>query len=156
MPPLVLRVGLFVDAPIKQVRFAFEKAKLNLVQLHGHESFDYCKFLNLPYIKALHMTDDIGLHKEISSYPGSSGFLLDSFKSGLPGGTGISFDWSRVPCGDSRLVLAGGLNHNNVKEAINKTRIGAVDVSSGIEISPGIKDPDMMKKFVREVRRIEV
>ena len=152
MPPLVLRVGLFVNAPIKYVRSVFTSVGLNLVQLHGSESPDYCKKLNLPYLKVMHVTEKFDPLKEMLFYPGSTGFLLDTFKSGVPGGTGISFDWTKVPFGNSKIVLAGGLSYKNVKKAILETKIGAVDVSSGIEKSPGIKDPDKMTKFVNEVR----
>lgn len=98
------------------------------------------------------MTDSVNLTSEIGKYPAAAGFLLDSHVAGMAGGTGQKFDWSMIPASLSKpIILAGGLTTANVKLAINRVKPYAVDVSSGVESSRGIKDPDKIAAFIREV-----
>lgn len=153
VPPLVMTVGLFVNATREAITEILERVPLNLLQFHGDESPDECAAFDRPYIKALPVTEDAGLHSRMASYTSARGFLLDTPAPGRFGGTGETFDWSQVPADSSRpLLLAGGLNAGNVAAAIAAVRPAAVDVSSGVESAPGIKDPVKMQQFVAAAR----
>lgn len=153
IPPLVMTVGLFVNATSEAVDDVLERVPLNLLQFHGDESPEYCAAFNRPYMKALPVTGESGLTARMASYASARGFLLDTAAAGQFGGTGQTFDWSLVP-GDAPapLVLAGGLHAGNVAAAIAAVRPSAVDVSSGVESAPGIKDPVKMQQFVAAAR----
>jgi phosphoribosylanthranilate isomerase len=151
--PLVMTVGLFVNAPTETVLSTLERVPLNLLQFHGDESPEYCREFHRPYLKALPVTDSEELRRSMDSYPEARGFLLDTAAAGQFGGTGKTFDWGLVPSDSPRpLVLAGGLGPDNVAAAISAVGPAAVDVSSGVESAPGIKDPLKMQKFVAAAR----
>jgi phosphoribosylanthranilate isomerase len=151
--PLVMTVGLFVNAPTEAVLSTLERVPLNLLQFHGDESPEYCREFHRPYLKALPVTDSEELRRSMDSYPEARGFLLDTAAAGQFGGTGKTFDWALVPSDSPRpLVLAGGLGPDNVAAAISAVGPAAVDVSSGVESAPGIKDPLKMQKFVAAAR----
>jgi phosphoribosylanthranilate isomerase len=151
--PLVMTVGLFVNAPTETVLSTLERVPLNLLQFHGDESPEYCREFHRPYLKALPVTDSEELRRSMDSYPEARGFLLDTAAAGQFGGTGKTFDWALVPSDSPRpLVLAGGLGPDNVAAAISAVGPAAVDVSSGVESAPGIKDPLKMQKFVAAAR----
>ena len=108
-----------------------------------------------PYIKALRMAPDIDVLAEAEAYQRAAGILLDSYEAGVPGGTGQTFDWQRVPTEVKQpIILAGGLNPRNVASAIELLRPYAVDVSGGVEAAKGIKDRDKMTAFINEVQRV--
>lgn len=152
--PFVTVTGLFVDADPKEVAGVLARVPLQLLQFHGDESIAYCESFHRPYLKALRMKPDLNLDQVINQYSSAVGILLDAYRSGIPGGTGESFDWSRVPQVSSRpLVLAGGLHPDNVADAIKSTRIYGVDVSGGVESSPGIKDPEKIQAFIQRARQ---
>ncbi|GMG87464.1 phosphoribosylanthranilate isomerase [Biformimicrobium ophioploci] len=151
--PFVTLVGLFVDATEAEVNRIVERVPLNLLQFHGNEPPEFCASFSRPYIRALRMREGLNLGAAMSAHQHARGFLLDAYVPGIPGGTGARFDWSRVPqIAPKPLVLAGGLSPENVAEAISIARPWAVDVSGGVEVSPGVKDAEKMASFVRAVR----
>ena len=156
LPAFVTAVGLFVDAPLEQVRETLASTGIPLAQFHGEESPEYCMAFGGAYMKAVRVRTATTVAAAAADYPGAAALLLDTWHPQLAGGTGEAFDWALVPAGRSRpLVLAGGLTSENVAEAIQRVRPYAVDVSGGIEQAKGIKDPARMRAFVAEVRRIE-
>lgn len=150
LPAFVTAVGLFVDAEPGEVRAVLDGVRLDLLQFHGDETPAYCEQFPARYIKAIRMHPDLDVTEEINRHGKASGVLLDAWSSGQAGGTGKQFDWSRVPRGlDMPIVLAGGLGPDTVAEAISTVRPYAVDVSSGVESSPGIKDPTKVRHFIQ-------
>jgi len=153
LPPFVTVVGLFVNADADTIRESVQAGRVSLLQFHGQECPDYCAGHGLPWLKALRMKDDLDLDKAAADYAGAAALLLDAYRPGVPGGTGETFDWGRIPAQMAeRVVLAGGLDPDNVAEAVRRVRPYAVDVSGGVEAAPGIKDPDMIARFIRGVR----
>ncbi|MCW4151122.1 phosphoribosylanthranilate isomerase [Halomonas sp. 18H] len=154
VPAFVTRVGLFVDASAEEVEAA--AAHLDLLQFHGDESPAACAASAMPWIKALRMRDNLDLEAAASTYVDAGALLLDAYRPGVPGGTGETFDWSRIPATLTKpVILAGGLSTFNVADAIDRVHPFAVDVSGGIETAPGIKDADGMTAFMRAVRRAD-
>ncbi|PMR68211.1 phosphoribosylanthranilate isomerase [Halomonas heilongjiangensis] len=152
VPAFVTRVGLFVDQDPELIRRCAEH--LDLLQLHGDESPDFCAMLGRPWIKALRMRDGLDLHALAGAHDGARALLLDAYRPGVPGGTGETFDWSRIPANLAKpVILAGGLTADNVAEAIARVRPFAVDVSGGVEASPGVKDAGRIAAFIEAVRR---
>ena len=150
VPAFVTRVGLFVAQADDEIRRCARH--LDLVQLHGNESPDDCARLDIPWIKALRMRDGIDLHAEATRYDAARGLLLDAYRPGVPGGTGETFDWSRIPANLAKpVILAGGLTADNVAEAIHRVRPYAVDVSGGVEAAKGLKDPARIRAFLSQV-----
>lgn len=148
--PFTTLVGLFVNAEEADVREALRQVPLQLLQFHGDESAEQCELYGRPYIKAIRMRPELDLDAEMARYPGASGFLLDAYRKGVPGGTGETFEWDRVPKSASRpIILAGGLTPENVARAVSQTRPYAVDVSGGVERAPGRKDPQKIQHFIR-------
>lgn len=151
VPPFVQRVGLFVDASVDEVQKILNEVDLDLLQFHGAESPDFCEQFTKPYIKALAVKPDEDLIALMAKYKHARGFLLDTFKPGVPGGTGESFDWSLFPKPadiEKPLILAGGLDEVNVAQAIKQTQAYAVDVSGGVEQSPGHKSAAKIQAFI--------
>lgn len=156
LAPLVDAVALFRDNAIDEIRDVVRHVRPSLLQFHGDEDDAFCRGFGLPYVKAIAMGAD-GTRPDARDlqlqYPGAAAFLFDAHIVGGAGGTGETFDWSRLPTGLGKpFVVAGGLHHGNVGTAISQTLPWGVDVSSGIEASPGIKDGDLMRKFVEAVR----
>lgn len=152
VPPLVSVVALFLDDDPEWVRLVEHAVRPDLLQFHGGEPAGYCEGFDTAYLKAVAMAGDGDLRVQLDAHPRASGFLLDGHAPGEAGGTGRRFDWSRAPAGSDRpLLLAGGLEAGNVGEAIARVRPWGVDVSSGIERSPGVKDAGRMSDFVRAV-----
>lgn len=153
LPPFVTLVGLFVDATSARVEEVLRDVRLTLLQFHGDEAPEQCSRYGRPYIKAIRMRDGVDLTHEAARYADASGLLLDSFVADQAGGSGTTFDWGRVPRDLSKpIVLAGGLTVDNVRDAIRRVRPAAVDVSSGVEVSKGIKDPKKIAAFIAAVR----
>ena len=156
LPAFVTAVGLFVDADEARVRSVLERVPLQLLQFHGAEPPEYCGRFSIPYIKALRMKPGTDLLQYAARYQGARGLLLDAFVEGSYGGTGATFDWSAIPSGLALpLILAGGLHPGNVEQAIRQVRPWAVDVSSGVESSPGIKDEQKIAAFIRGARHAD-
>jgi len=150
LPPFVATVGVFVDEPAEWVEKIARECRLTALQFHGHESPDYCRGFDRAVIKAFGVKDG-SVHEEMARYRVDA-CLLDSWRGG---GTGRSFDWEMIGNAGERIILAGGLTPKNVVEAIRMIRPYAVDVSSGVEASPGVKDHTKMEAFVRHVRHCE-
>jgi phosphoribosylanthranilate isomerase len=152
VPAFVARVGLFLDQDAEYVRHVLQSVPLSLLQFHGSETAEYCRQFGRPYIKAVNLADD-ALATAEAAYPDAAAILLDSHESGGHGGTGRTLDWLGISAGSLPLILAGGLNPSNVAAAVNSVHPWAVDVSSGVETAPGIKDVNAIKRFIQEVRR---
>ncbi len=158
LPPLIWRVGVFVDAPRDIMALTAERTGLDLLQLHGNEPPEAFTGLSRRALKALRVGDGFSPEMALAYEGRAAGLLLDTREEGQVGGTGRRFDWSRVEGLGERvgfLMLAGGLTPENVGEAIAVVRPHAVDVSSGVESSPGRKDPSRVRAFVEAVRRAE-
>ncbi len=156
LPPFVTAVGLFVDAERELIEAVLEQVPLDLLQFHGSESPERCEALGRRYIKAIRMRADIDLREEAARYASADGLLLDAYRKGVPGGTGERFDWDRIPADLAvPVVLAGGLEPENIVDAVRSVRPFAVDVSSGVEADKGTKDAAKIAAFMRGVRRAE-
>lgn len=156
LPPFVTTVGLFVDAAVEEVQAVLQALPLDLLQFHGDEPPEFCARFGRPYLKAVRMRAGIDLVAEARRYGGAQGLLLDTFQPGVPGGTGTSFDWTRVPRNVGKpLILAGGLTPDNVAAAIRCVHPYGVDVSGGVEQAKGIKDTGKMAAFIREVESVQ-
>jgi phosphoribosylanthranilate isomerase len=157
MPPFVDAVGVFVNAELSLVNEIARYCGLTMVQLHGKETPEYCGAAPVRVIKSFAVHN--GTERcEFEPYaPVATGFLLDTWHEKLEGGTGKTFDWSLVESFALArpLILAGGLNPGNVGEAVRRLRPFAVDVNSGVESEPGVKDHDLIAALVREVRRVD-
>lgn len=156
LPPFVTMVGLFVDPSSERVREVLGAVPLDLLQFHGSETPEFCRSFHRPYIKAIRMRPEADCHAEECRYVDAAGMLLDTYSPVAAGGTGERFDWARVPENLAKpVILAGGLDPSNVAEAVRRVRPYAVDVSSGVEQSKGIKDPARIAAFLRAVAQIE-
>lgn len=155
-PPLVTSVGLFLDPEPAWVQAVLERLPLDVLQFHGGETPEFCASFRRPYIKAVPMADGVDLADFAGRFDSAQALLLDSHGKGGSGGSGRVFDWGSVPSGLPKpLIVAGGLTAGNVAEAVSRIRPWAVDVSSGVERSRGIKDPHLIAEFMRGVRRGE-
>lgn len=155
------KVGVFVNQPLDDVNQIAKESGLDLVQLHGSESLEYCELVEKPIIKVIHITPDYDLEElkaQVELYSEVSEFLLfDSKIDGLWGGTGKTFDWNILKdiTGDKPFFLSGGLNPENVKEAIETVHPYAIDVSSGLEEKPGLKDFEKIENLMEVMNSIE-
>lgn len=152
LPPFVSCVGVFVDEEASRVNDIARQTGLSCVQLHGSESPEFCRGMELRVIKAFRIkkSNDIA---SLSGYDVSA-FLLDSYSEGAPGGTGKVFDWACAIEAKKygKVILAGGLTPGNIEDALRKVGPYGVDVSSGVESSPGKKDRVKIKEFIQQVR----
>jgi len=156
LPPFVSTVALFVNPAAAEVYTVLERVRPALLQFHGDEDPVFCAQFGVPYIKACRVKPGVDLLEYLRPYSGAAGWLLDSHVEEY-GGIGESFDWSLVPTERTRpLVLSGGLSRENVGEAVRRVRPWAVDVSSGVESSKGIKDAARIAAFIAEVRNADV
>lgn len=155
LPPFVSTVALFKDADPAFVQEAIDLLRPDYLQFHGSETPGYCESFAWPYLKAVAMGGQVNLKRVARDYASAGALLLDSHAANGMGGTGKIFDWSRVTPVKKALVLAGGLTPQNVAAGVRKLRPHAVDVSSGIESKPGIKDASKMRAFVEAVRRAD-
>lgn len=154
-PPFLTTVGVFVDAALEEVDEVVAQSGMQVVQLHGDESPQYCTACRHRVLKAFRVGPGFDVD-QLGEYA-VSGFLLDTYRKGLAGGTGEPFDWSvaRVAGRHGRIVLAGGLSPDNVEDAIKAAEPWAVDVNSGVEEAPGVKDPAKLEAFVARVRALD-
>ena len=149
-----LRIGVFQNPTAEDVSHVLGNVELDILQFHGEEPSDFCQQFGLPYIKVVPMQGPVDFAAVEESHPGALALLLDTALQGASGGTGQTFDWSLWPRNlKTRLVLAGGLNADNVAQAVHSLRPYAVDVASGVEgDTPGVKDFDKVNRFIHEVR----
>jgi len=155
VPEGVLRVGLFMDQASSEIGQVVGSVPLDMLQFHGSETEPECMAFGKPWLKAVAMQDAASIERALRDFPGAAGLLLDSHAKGQRGGSGRTFDWSLSKPVAKNIWLAGGLNADNVGDAIRAVKPYAVDVSSGVEIEPGIKDAARINAFVRAVRRAE-
>ncbi len=156
LPPFLSVTALFLDAQREEVQAVLDTVPVNLLQFHGAESASFCESFDRPYIKSVAMGSIADVEHYCAQFASARGFLLDSNRMGAAGGSGHIFDWSLIPSAlPAPVILAGGIDADNVGQAISVVRPGAVDISSGVEASRGIKDPAKMKRFVEAVRRAD-
>lgn len=152
--PFVTTVGLFVNAEAAQVREAVKTVGLDLLQFHGDEDEAYCAQFDMPYIKAIRMSPELDVKEVVTKYPSARGFLFDAWNKDKYGGTGETFEWQRLSSlkesadTDIPFILAGGLTPENVDQAVAAVKPYAIDVSGGVEQSPGIKSPELIQQFI--------
>ncbi|MFQ6022069.1 MAG: phosphoribosylanthranilate isomerase [Acidiferrobacterales bacterium] len=156
LPPFVTRVGVFLDLDDEDVQVAIAAVGLDVLQFHGDEPAETYRAFGRPYIKAVRMQDGVDLYAEQQVYADAAGLLLDAYVANMPGGSGQAFDWSRVPQDlEKPVILAGGLTPDNVRAAITAVRPFAVDVSTGVEKSKGIKDVAKVSAFIKNVKEVQ-
>ena len=156
VPPNVCLVGLFVNASVEEVNTVLNAVPLDLLQFHGDEDEAYCRQFKRPYLKAARMAPGFDLLEYANRFPSAQALLLDAFVEGYGGG-GKTFDWSLIPKSlPLPIVLSGGLNPDNVTEAVRAVRPAGVDVSSGVELSKGVKDAAKITAFIAGVKKADV
>ena len=153
LPPFVSTVGLFVNAARAEVDMLLNELPLDVLQFHGDETPADCEGFSRPYYRALRMQPGVDIAAYAAQYEQAQGILLDAWVPGIHGGTGERFDWAQIHENLAKpLILAGGLNADNIAQAIQQVQPWAVDVSGGVEASHGIKDADKMRKFLYAVQ----
>ena len=154
LPAYVMPVGLFVNAKTTEIRDILREIPLGLLQFQGDETADFCSKFDVPYVRAVRMEKGVDLVEYRRCFSGAKALLVDAHVPGQRGGTGQVFDWAELPAKHPMpLILSGGLTAENVGSAIRQVRPWAVDVSSGVESSRGVKDPAKIVEFIRSVRR---
>ncbi|RKG45627.1 phosphoribosylanthranilate isomerase [Acinetobacter cumulans] len=159
VPPYVQTVGLFVNASAAEIQDILKISPVDILQFHGDESPEQCQTIaqtvGRRWYKAIQMKPELDVIAEIQAFQqaGASAVLLDAWHPELKGGTGHSFDWAQFPKLDIPLILAGGLKPDNIEDAIQTTGAYAVDVSGGVESSKGIKDQQLIERFMQGVLR---
>jgi len=152
VPPFVTVTGLFVNASPADIEAVLSAVPLGLLQFHGQEDNAACARYGMPFIKSVAMRPGVDCMAVMDGYPDAAGFLFDAWQPDIHGGGGVSFDWADMPAAGGRpLILAGGLDPDNIAAAIRATRPYAVDVSSGVETAKGIKSADRINAFMRGV-----
>jgi phosphoribosylanthranilate isomerase len=153
LPPFVMAVGLFVNPTEGEVRGILDRVPLDLLQFHGDETAEFCERFDRPYIRVVRMEAGTDLVEYAHRFPRARALLLDAHVPGQAGGTGKTFDWADIPRDlPIPVILSGGLTASNVGRAVREVRPWAVDVSSGVEASRGVKDPRKIVEFIRSVR----
>ena len=153
LPPFITTVGLFVDAAPNEVQAVLAELPLDVLQFHGAEPADYCASFRRPYLKALRVKPGVDLVQYASAYRSAQALLLDAHVEGVAGGSGQVFDWGLIPRDlPLPIILSGGLNSENVAQGIRRLQPAAVDVSSGVEATKGIKDVAKIAAFMQGVR----
>lgn len=157
-PAFVPLVALFMDSPAALVQEVITTLAPALLQFHGSENPEFCDRWGIRYLRVVPMSDMSDARaaaRFCDRYPRASGFVFDGHGLGEAGGQGRTFDWRLLPGKFlSRGILAGGLTPDNVREAVTVSGVSAVDVSSGVELKPGIKDEDAMRRFIKEVSNV--
>lgn len=149
-----LTIALLVNPSESLVKQVIDQVDPDFIQFHGDETPEFCHQFNFPFIRAVRMREGLDINAEVAAYKAEGGFLFDAWNDDLYGGTGHSFDWSRLPTAtDYQLILAGGLNPENVNQAVSLTQPYMVDVSGGVESSPGVKDPQKVEAFISEAKK---
>ncbi len=153
LPPFVTSVALFVNPTADEVRAVMRQVRPDVLQFHGEEGPEFCRSFGMPYLKAVRVRPETDLLQFAALYADAQGLLLDAWSDAAHGGTGERFDWNLIPADLPKPpILAGGLSPANVRAAVETVRPWAVDVSSGVEISKGIKDAALIAAFMKEVK----
>lgn len=153
IPPFVSVVGLFVNASAAEIDTAVSQVRIDVLQFHGDETAAECERIKLPYLKAIRVKNDTNLLQCEVEFSSAKALLLDSYSETAFGGTGHVFNWGLIPKNMTKpIVLAGGLNPENVADAIKQVQPYAVDVSGGVEASKGIKDSAKIAAFMQAVK----
>jgi len=156
LPPFVTSVGLFMNAGADAVRQVLAEVPLAVLQFHGEEDAAFCTQFGLPYLKAIAMGEGGDPAAAMRRHPQAQGFLLDGHAPGQMGGSGRAFAWDAIPPDLPRpWLLAGGLRPETVGKALQIVQPYGVDVSSGVESHPGVKDPERIRAFIQAVRKVE-
>lgn len=156
LPPFVTVTALFLNEAQDWMEQVVNEVQPDCLQFHGNETAEVCEQFEVPYIKSIPMATVTDSQAYADSFPNAQGFLMDSNMAGGMGGSGDTFDWSKIPASFGQpIVLAGGLNPENVAEGIARVRPWGVDVSSGVESTKGIKDLTLVEQFFKEVHRID-
>jgi phosphoribosylanthranilate isomerase len=152
MPPFISVVGLFVNATKAEIQSVLSQVGLDIVQFHGDETAADCEQINFPYYKAIRVKPDTNLLQYAIDFKAAKALLLDTYSEQAYGGTGKVFDWNLIPKNLPKpVILAGGLDSNNVTNAIKQVQPYAIDVSGGVEHSKGVKDKDKIAAFMQAV-----
>jgi phosphoribosylanthranilate isomerase len=150
LPPFVTTVALFVNETEENIRQITELTQIDLLQFHGDETAEFCQGFNKAWIKALRVRNAEQLQADLQQFTQARAILLDSYRPGVPGGTGETFNWELIPQDSPRpIILAGGLTPENVGTAVHQVQPYGIDVSGGVEASKGIKDPVKIHAFIR-------
>lgn len=159
LPPFVSTVALFVNASVQEVEDVIRHLRPSILQFHGDEDAAFCTQFGVPFIKAIRVGETMrpaDLLEYADEFKAARAVLLDTLAQGLYGGSGESFDWKLIPTEmRRRVLLSGGLHPENVSGAIHLIRPWALDVSSGVEASKGVKDHAKIHKFIEEVRNAD-
>ena len=152
VPAFVTVTALFVDPDPEFVKEVIQRVDITLLQFHGDEPEQFCAQFGRPYIKAIRVSKDTDLISMAERYSSAKALLLDTYRQGVPGGTGETFDWNLIPESLSKpVILAGGLSSKNVVSAICSVRPYAIDVSGGVESAKGIKSNELIVNLMNEV-----
>jgi len=152
IPPFISLVGLFVNPEVNAVHQILQQVHLDILQFHGDENPAFCESFAIPYIKAIRVTSTQQILNACEEYKSAKALLLDTFVANQFGGTGTSFNWDLIPNNLNKpIILAGGLNTDNLTSALQKIRPFAVDVSGGVEKSAGIKDKSKLQHFLATI-----
>jgi len=152
LPAFVTVVALFVDETEAQIREVLNNVAIDCIQFHGDEAVEQCRLYNKPYMKAIRMKPELDVMALAKEYCDASALLLDAYHPGIKGGSGSKFDWDLIPNDCSLpVILAGGLQVDNAKQAVQSVKPYALDVSSGVESSKGIKDVAKMAAFIQAI-----
>lgn len=153
LPPFTTSVALFVNAERNEIETVIDQLAIDLLQFHGDEAESFCSSFKRPYIKAVRMKPGLDLYSVQQDYASARGLLLDTYRKGIPGGTGETFNWDKVPQDlNLPVILAGGLQSDNIAQAIKQVKPYAVDVSGGVEAFKGKKDRDKIIRFMEQTR----
>ena len=157
LPPFVTVTALFLDESENWIAEVVHRLRPDCLQFHGNEEAEFCEAWRVPYIKSIPMGSIDDPSAYAAQHRNAQGFLLDSNAAGRQGGSGDTFDWSKIPSDFERpLILAGGIKPSNVADAIVRVKPWGVDVSTGVETSKGVKDSDLIDQFFHEVERGDV
>lgn len=156
LPAFVTVVALFVDEREQQIRDVLRHVPVDCLQFHGDETPEECRRYGQRYLKAVRMREGADLADVAERYHDAAGLLLDAYHADAKGGTGVGFDWALAPASCALpVILAGGLDAGNVKAAMATVKPYALDVSSGVEITKGVKDAAKMAAFLAEVNQLD-
>ena len=156
LPPFVASVAVFVNPSQEHVAEVVAACRPSLLQFHGEETPMFCRSFGIPYLRAVRVRSGVDLLESLAAYEDAAGWLLDAYRDDLYGGTGEAFDWNLIPQRLARpVILSGGLDAQNVGEAVRRVRPWAVDVSSGVESAKGVKDERLIAAFIAGVRNAD-